>query len=275
MKENDTGDSSPRQTVREWLISRRGWSGSETICTSLSVVAAECEAWAELREAPQIAGPEEDREDLPSVGINRGGHYWCAECGDLPKGACQHFPVTLQGRPELAGSPQEIGESPNSASVVSSLPPDADPSEQLGCDRYQRSAMPREKVDAAFEEMAGDDTYKTEAVKLAELRDSETPLSHNVLCAYPDCGLPRSAPVHNIVQCLPEDHAFVGAEAPRQPSAESREKCDRAELIVSRAENCWITVHDREQLVRNIRLALDTEVEAGGPYLLRESRQPK
>lgn len=47
-----------------------------------------------------------------------------------------------------------------------------------------------------------------------------------------------------------------------------RESCDRADTIIKRSENChWITVHDRQQLHANLRIALDTEVEAGGPYL--------
>lgn len=53
-----------------------------------------------------------------------------------------------------------------------------------------------------------------------------------------------------------------------EQSMPSKEMCDRAETIIARAVNChWITVHDRAQLKANLRIALDTEVEAGGPYL--------
>jgi hypothetical protein len=46
------------------------------------------------------------------------------------------------------------------------------------------------------------------------------------------------------------------------------ELVDRAEILIQRAINCgWITVHDREQLKRNIRVGLDQEVRAGGPYV--------
>jgi hypothetical protein len=49
-----------------------------------------------------------------------------------------------------------------------------------------------------------------------------------------------------------------------------REPCDRASLVVKRAENCgwlkFISPHGRDQLLATIRIALDTEVEAGGPY---------
>lgn len=44
--------------------------------------------------------------------------------------------------------------------------------------------------------------------------------------------------------------------------------CDRAELVIQRAINCgWVTVHNFDELRANIRIALDTEVRAGGPYL--------
>ena len=47
-----------------------------------------------------------------------------------------------------------------------------------------------------------------------------------------------------------------------------QEPCDRADLIMRRSLNCgWITVLDEKQFLSNLRLALDTEVEAGGPYL--------
>ncbi len=48
--------------------------------------------------------------------------------------------------------------------------------------------------------------------------------------------------------------------------------CDRAELVVKRAINCgWIEEYstDIPQLQGTIRIALDTEVRAGGPYLDR------
>lgn len=48
----------------------------------------------------------------------------------------------------------------------------------------------------------------------------------------------------------------------------NKEPCDRAEILVQRAINCgWITVHDRDQLIRNIRVGLDQEVRSGGPYV--------
>lgn len=49
---------------------------------------------------------------------------------------------------------------------------------------------------------------------------------------------------------------------------ESPEPCDRADIVMQRAVNCgWITVHDKKQFLANLRIALDTEVRAGGPYL--------
>lgn len=48
----------------------------------------------------------------------------------------------------------------------------------------------------------------------------------------------------------------------------ARESCDRTETIIERSLNCnWITVRDREQLKATLRIALDTEIRAGGPYL--------
>lgn len=44
--------------------------------------------------------------------------------------------------------------------------------------------------------------------------------------------------------------------------------CDRAELVIQRAvSQGWITVHNRDDLKATLRIALDTEVRAGGPYL--------
>lgn len=52
-------------------------------------------------------------------------------------------------------------------------------------------------------------------------------------------------------------------------TSETDKQCDRAEITINRAVNCgWITVHNREQLKTTIRIALDTEVEAGGPVLV-------
>lgn len=43
--------------------------------------------------------------------------------------------------------------------------------------------------------------------------------------------------------------------------------CDRAEIVIQRAvAQGWITVHNREQLRATLRIALDTEVRAGGPF---------
>ena len=45
------------------------------------------------------------------------------------------------------------------------------------------------------------------------------------------------------------------------------ERCDRAELVIGRAvAQGWITVHNRAQLKATLRIALDTEVRAGGPF---------
>jgi hypothetical protein len=47
-----------------------------------------------------------------------------------------------------------------------------------------------------------------------------------------------------------------------------RETCDRVDTIVGRCVNCgWITVHNEQQFRATLRIALNTEVEAGGPYL--------
>ena len=47
-----------------------------------------------------------------------------------------------------------------------------------------------------------------------------------------------------------------------------RVACDRVETVINRCENMgWVTVYDRAPLAATLRLALDTEVEAGGPYL--------
>ncbi|MCH7605378.1 hypothetical protein IID24_05315 [Patescibacteria group bacterium] len=49
--------------------------------------------------------------------------------------------------------------------------------------------------------------------------------------------------------------------------------CNRAKITVQRAINCgWITLHSQEQLEKTIRIALDMEVEAGGPYLIKEEK---
>lgn len=53
-----------------------------------------------------------------------------------------------------------------------------------------------------------------------------------------------------------------------------RELCDRAETTIQRALNCgWIAITsptDREQLHATIRIALNMEVEADGPYPVRK-----
>jgi len=55
---------------------------------------------------------------------------------------------------------------------------------------------------------------------------------------------------------------------------QDKEICDRAEITVHRAVNCgWITAHNRYQLKRTIRIALDMEVEAGGPYLVDRKQE--
>jgi len=50
----------------------------------------------------------------------------------------------------------------------------------------------------------------------------------------------------------------------------AREHCDRADISIRRALNCgWITIPNelcRQQLYATLRIALDMEVEAGGPY---------
>jgi hypothetical protein len=51
---------------------------------------------------------------------------------------------------------------------------------------------------------------------------------------------------------------------------ETREFCDRADIAIDRALNCgWIsflTPTARASLHATLRIALDMEVEAGGPY---------
>ena len=43
--------------------------------------------------------------------------------------------------------------------------------------------------------------------------------------------------------------------------------CDRAELVIMRAINQgWIVVNNHAALKATIRIALDTEVRAGGPF---------
>jgi hypothetical protein len=47
-----------------------------------------------------------------------------------------------------------------------------------------------------------------------------------------------------------------------------KEIVDRAVILMERSVNCgWITVHNEKQFLDNARIALDTEVRAGGPYL--------
>lgn len=46
----------------------------------------------------------------------------------------------------------------------------------------------------------------------------------------------------------------------------NREPCDRAEIVVQRMKHAINPIHV-DELKRTIRIALDTEVEAGGPYL--------
>jgi hypothetical protein len=54
---------------------------------------------------------------------------------------------------------------------------------------------------------------------------------------------------------------------------EQRELCDRAEIAIDRALNCgWIAFNSstaRASLHATLRIALDMEVEAGGPYPVR------
>jgi hypothetical protein len=51
---------------------------------------------------------------------------------------------------------------------------------------------------------------------------------------------------------------------------EDRELCDRADIAIDRALNCnWISFNSptaRASLHATLRIALDMEVEAGGPY---------
>lgn len=51
---------------------------------------------------------------------------------------------------------------------------------------------------------------------------------------------------------------------------EERKMCDRADLAIQRALNCnWITFNTstaRAQFHATLRIALNMEVEAGGPY---------
>jgi hypothetical protein len=42
-----------------------------------------------------------------SIGINRGGWYWCAKCGDI-KGPCEHFPPLFQAASDLLESLQKL-----------------------------------------------------------------------------------------------------------------------------------------------------------------------
>jgi hypothetical protein len=54
---------------------------------------------------------------------------------------------------------------------------------------------------------------------------------------------------------------------------ETREFCDRADIVIDRALNCnWISFNTptaRASLHATLRIALDMEVEAGGPYPVR------
>lgn len=47
-----------------------------------------------------------------------------------------------------------------------------------------------------------------------------------------------------------------------------QEPCDRADIVMRRCVNCGhIKVLNEQQFLANLRIALDTEVEASGPYL--------
>lgn len=47
-----------------------------------------------------------------------------------------------------------------------------------------------------------------------------------------------------------------------------KEPCDRAGLLIQRATNMgWLTDKGKAEMQAHIRIGLDTEVEAGGPYL--------
>lgn len=53
------------------------------------------------------------------------------------------------------------------------------------------------------------------------------------------------------------------------------ERCDRADLLVQRGLNCgWITKEHADTWRANIRIGLDMEVEAGGPYPVGTLRTP-
>lgn len=73
------------------------------------------------------------------------------------------------------------------------------------------------------------------------------------------------APWKEFTEALGEAESQLKAS----PSSDAmREACDRTEIIINRALNCnWLTVNDHEQFKATLRIALDTEVAAGGPYL--------
>jgi hypothetical protein len=59
----------------------------------------------------------------------------------------------------------------------------------------------------------------------------------------------------------------INAATPPSMRGTAEPTVDRADLVIKRAANMhWITVHNEDQLKQTIRIALDMEVEAGGPY---------
>jgi hypothetical protein len=79
---------------------------------------------------------------------------------------------------------------------------------------------------------------------------------------------PSLFPQEFVKAFLPREKTMITTESgPIIYEENGIEMVDRAEIVIQRAVNCgWITVQNREQLKATIRIALDTEVRAGGPY---------
>lgn len=68
---------------------------------------------------------------------------------------------------------------------------------------------------------------------------------------------------------LPTGFGWINSATEKGSSSQlgpQQEMCDRAAIVVARMGH-WVPEEKRSELAAHIRIALDTEVEAGGPYL--------
>ncbi len=95
------------------------------------------------------------------------------------------------------------------------------------------------------------------------------------LCRYPNCGQPRSAEVHHIIQCLPDDHPFVGEPT----SSEQRELRELLLPLRNACDRDWKdeTPAQTVEIAANAIYWRDREIEkaTGECQRLREALRDK